>query len=169
MINLWAESKLGSKQKVKKACKSAPAWAFGPHGPCILRFSSRLEIESDRDKIGLDCFPSLRTINMYPRLFMKKREHHHVSQTTTLGASPPLILGFYPSKRHAALIASCGQGSVVLAFTLVLLILKHFFMASNASYLDVRSMVFSRSIVLCCLSSTNIMLFPCSHVSILYY
>ena len=49
-----------------------------------LRFSLRLEIESDRDKISLDCFPSLRTINMYPMLFMK-RERHHVSQTTTLG------------------------------------------------------------------------------------
>ena len=55
-----------------------------------------------------------------------KRERHHVSQPTTLGASPPLILGFHPSKRHAALIASCDQGSVVLAFTLVLLVLKHF-------------------------------------------
>ena len=89
-----------------------------------LRFSSRLEIESNRDKISLDCFPSLRIINMYPLLFVK-REHHHVSQTT-LGASPPLILGFHPSKRHAALIASRDQGSVVLAFTLVLLVLKHF-------------------------------------------
>ena len=94
---------------------------------------------------------------MYPMLFMKE-ERHHVSQTTTLGASPPLILGFHPSKRHAALIASCDQGSVVLTFTLVLLVLKRFFMASNASYPDVRSIVFSRSIVLCCLSSTNIML-----------
>ena len=46
--------------------------------------------------------------------------------TTTLGAPPPLILGFHPSKRHAALIASCDQGSVVLAFTLVLLVLKRF-------------------------------------------
>ena len=42
-----------------------------------------------------------------------------------------------------------------------------FFMASKASYPDVRSMAFSRSIVLCCLSYTNIMFFPCSHVSIL--
>src|SRR6185312_6471583 len=89
------------------------------------RFSSRLEIESNRDKISLDCFPILRTINMYPMLFMK-RERHHVPQTTTLGASPPLILGFHPSKRHAALIASRDQGSVVLAFTLVLLVLKRF-------------------------------------------
>ena len=62
---------------------------------------------------------------MYPMLFMK-RERHHVSQTITLGASPPLILGSHPSKRHAALIASRDQGSVVLAFTLVLLVLKRF-------------------------------------------
>ena len=43
-----------------------------------------------------------------------------------LCALPPLILGFHPSKRHAALIASRDQGSVVFAFTLVLLVLKHF-------------------------------------------
>ena len=55
-----------------------------------------------------------------------KEERHHVSQTTTAGASPPLILKFHPSKRHAALIASRDQDSVVLAFTLVLLVLKHF-------------------------------------------
>ena len=113
------------RRRLKEACKSAPAWAFGPHGPCIFRFSLRLEIESDRDKISLDCFLSLRTINMYLMLFMKE-ERHHVSQHNNLGASPPLILGFHPSKRHAALIASCDQGSVVLAFTLVLLVLKHF-------------------------------------------
>ena len=75
--------------------------------------------------ISLDCFPSLRTINMYPMVFVKE-ERHHVPQTTTLSASPPLILGFHPSKRHAALIASRDQGSVVLAFTLVLLVLKRF-------------------------------------------
>ena len=97
-------------------------WATGA---MYLRFSLRLEIESDRDKTSLDCFPSLRTINIYPMLFMRG-ERHHVSQTKTFGASPPLILGFHPSKRHAALIASCDQGSNVLAFTLVLLILKHF-------------------------------------------
>ena len=62
---------------------------------------------------------------MYSMVFVK-RERHHVLQTTTLGAPPPLILGFHPSKRHAALIVSCDQGSVVLAFTLVLLVLKHF-------------------------------------------
>ena len=115
---------MGLKQKMRKACKSAPAWASGPHWPCILRFSLRLEIESNRDKISLDCFPSLRTINMYPLLFM--RERHHDSQATTLGASPPLTLGFHPSKCHAALIAPCDQGSIVLAFTLVLLVLKRF-------------------------------------------
>ena len=62
---------------------------------------------------------------MYPMTFVEK-EHHHILKITTLGAPPPLILGFRPSKRHAALIASCDQGSIVLAFTLVLLVLKHF-------------------------------------------
>src|SRR6185503_17068118 len=88
------------------------------------RFSSRLEIESNRDKISLDCFPSLRTINMYTLLFMKRASSRLA--TTTLGASPPLILGFHPSKCHVALVASCDQGSIVLAFTLVLLVLKRF-------------------------------------------
>ena len=133
---------MGLKQKNKKACKSAPAWAFGPHGPCILRFSSRLDIESDRDKIELDCFPSLRTINMYPMLFMNE-ERHHVSQTTTLGASPPLILGFHPSKRRAALIAPRDQersGQRCSCFYLGITRTKAFLMTSNASYLDVHSM-----------------------------
>ena len=62
---------------------------------------------------------------MYLMLFVKE-ERHHVLQPITLGASPPLILGFHPSKHHATLIVSCDQGSVVLAFTLVLLVLKHF-------------------------------------------
>ena len=75
--------------------------------------------------ISLDCFPCLRTINMYPMLFMKKGVITS-RKTTTLGALPPLILAFHPSKRHAALIASRDQGSVVLAFTLVLLVLKCF-------------------------------------------
>ena len=61
---------------------------------------------------------------MYSMTFVKG-ERHHVLQTT-LGAPPPLILGFRPSKRHAALIASCDKGSIVLTFTLVLLVLKHF-------------------------------------------
>ena len=94
------------------------------HGPCIFRFSSRLEIESDRDKICLDCFPSLRTVNMYPMVFVRRATSSRL-QSITLGAPPPLILGFHPSKRHAALIVSCDQGSVVLAFTSVLLVLKH--------------------------------------------
>ena len=62
----------------------------------------------------------------YVSFIIHEGERHHVSQTTTLGTSPPLILGFHPSKRHAALIAYRDQGSVVLAFTLVLLVLKHF-------------------------------------------
>ena len=101
----------------------------------------------------------------YVPYVIHERESPHLANNN-LGASPPVILGFHPSKRHAALIASRDQDSVVLAFTLVLLVLKCFFMASNASYLDVHSLAFSRSIVLYCLSSTNIMLSLCSHVSI---
>ena len=157
---------MGLKQKIRKACKSAPAWAYGPHCPCILRFSLRLEIEFNRDKISLDCFPSLRTINLYPLLFVKG-ERHHVSQTTTLGVSPPLILGFHPSKCHAALIAFLRSGQRSSCFYLGITRTEAFLMASNTSYPDVHSMSFCRSIMLHCLSSTNITLFLCCHVSIL--
>jgi len=57
--------------------------------------------------------------------FIKNGERHHILQQH-LGAPPPLILGLHPSKRHAAQITSCDQGSIFLAFTLVLLIQKHF-------------------------------------------
>ena len=62
---------------------------------------------------------------MYPMTFVKKRTKSRLA-TTILGAPPPLILGFHLSKRHAALITSCDQGSIVLTFTLVLLVLKRF-------------------------------------------
>ena len=75
---------------------------------------------------------------MYPMLFVKK-ERQHVSQTTILSAPPPLILGFHPSKRHAALIASRDQGSVVLTFTLVLLVLKRFLWQHPAFFMSGRS------------------------------
>ena len=146
-------------KRLKKAYESAPAWAFEPHGPCIIRFSS--DWVRDRVRYGhisLDCFPSLRTINMYPMVFVKE-ERHHVSQTTTLGASPPLILGFHPSKHHAALIVFLRSGQHCSCLYLGITRTEAFFMASNASYPDVRSMASSRSIVLYCLSSTNIMLF----------
>src|SRR6185437_14597557 len=151
---------MGLKQKIKNACKSAPARAFGPHGPCIFRFSLRLEIESDRDKISLDCFPSLRTINMYPMLFMKKRTSSRLANNN-LGASPPLILGFHPSKCHAALIASRDQGIVVLAFTLVLLILKRFLWRVVLVILMFVAWLLVDLLCFCRLPSTNIMLFLC--------
>ena len=84
---------------------------------------------------------------MYPMLF-KKGGTSSLLTNNNLSASPPLILGFHPSKRHAALIASCDQGSVILAFYLGITRTEAFFMASNASYPDVRSMAFSRSIML---------------------
>ena len=62
----------------------------------------------------------------YVPYFIRKRRTSSRLQTTTLGAPPPLILGFHSSKRHAALIASCDQDIIVLAFTLALLVLKRF-------------------------------------------
>ena len=120
-------------------------------------------VRSGQDRVRL--FPKSPDYKYVP-FVIRKRERHHVSQTTTLGASPPLILGFHPSKRHAALIAPCDQGNIVLALYLGITRTEAFFMASSTSYHDVRRIAFSRSIVLCCLSSTNIMLSLCSHVSI---
>jgi len=77
-----------------------------------------------------------------------KGGRHSRSTTTNHGAPPPLFLGFHPSKRHAALIISCDQGSIVLAFTFGITRAEAFLMASSASYPDVRSMTFSRFIVL---------------------
>jgi hypothetical protein len=76
--------------------------------------------------IRLRLFPKSPDYKYVPYVIHeKKRERPHVCNIN-LGATPPLILGFHPSKRHAALIVSCSQGSIVLAFTLVLLVLKHF-------------------------------------------
>ena len=150
-------------KKLKKVYESALAWAFGPYGPCILRFSS--DWVRDRVRYGhisLDCFSGLRTINMYP-MTLARRERHHVSQTTTLGAPPPLILGFHPNKRHAALIASCDQGSVVLAFTLVLLVLKRFLWRVMLVILIFVAWILVDLSCFSCLSSMNIMLSLCDH------
>ena len=103
---------------------------------------------------------------MYSMTFVK-RERHHVLQTTTLGAPPPLILGFRPSKRHTALIASCDQGIVVLTFTLVLLVLKRFLWRVVLVILMFVAWPLVDSLCFCRLPSTNIMLFLCSHALIL--
>ena len=133
-------------KKLKKGYESAPARVFGPCGPCILRFSS----DCVRDRvwcgyISLDCFPSLRTINMYPMVFVKGERHHVLQQH--LGATPPLILGFHPSKRHAALIIFLRSGQHCSCLYLGITRIEAFFMASSASNLDVHCMIFSRSIV----------------------
>ena len=112
-------------------------------------------------------FPKSPDYKYVPYVIHEKREHHDVSQMTTLGASPPLILGFHPSKRRAALIASCDQGSVVLAFTLVLLVLKRFLWRVMLVILMFVAWPLVDSSCFCCLPSTNIMLSLCSHVSIL--
>ena len=76
-----------------------------------------------------------------------KKECHHILQTTILGAPPPLILEFRPNKRHVALIV-LRSGQRCSWFYLDIIRTEVFFMASSASYPDVRSMIFSRSIVL---------------------
>jgi len=153
---------------MKEAYESAPAWAFGPCGPCIFGFRSVWVRDRVRyGNISFDCCPSLRTINMYSMTFIK-RERHHILQTTTLGAPPPLILGFRPSKRHAALITSCDQSSVVLAFTLVLLVLKRFWWRAVLVIQIFVVWFLVDSSCFCCLSSTNIMSSLRDHVLILY-
>ena len=133
-------------KKLKEACESAPAWAFGPCGPRIFRLSS--DWVRDRVRYGhisLDCFPSLRTINMYHMVFVRG-ERHHVLQHH-LGATPPLILGFHPSKRHAALIVFLRSGQHCSCLYLGITHTEAFLMARSTSYPDVRSMAFSRFIV----------------------
>ena len=116
---------MGLKQKIKKTCKSAPAWAFGPHGPLYLQiqFKIRDRVQSGQDQFRL--FPKSPDYKYVPFVIRKGRASSRLANNN-LGASPPLILGFHPNKRHAALIVSRDQGSVVLTFTLVLLVLKHF-------------------------------------------
>ena len=77
------------------------------------------------DAIRFRLFSKSPDYKYVPYVILKGRTSSRL-QTTTLGAPPPLILGFHPSKRHVALIASCDQGSIVLSFTLVLLVLKRF-------------------------------------------
>ena len=150
-------------KKLKEAYESAPAWVFGPCEPCIFRFSSVWVRDRVRyGHVSLDCFPSLWTINMYPMILVKG-ERHHILQTTSLGAPPPLILGFPSSKRHAALIASCDQGSVVLAFTLVLLVLKRFWWRVVLVILMFVAWFLVDLSCFYCLPSTNIMFSLCMH------
>ena len=47
-----------------------------------------LEIESDLDALGLDCFPSLRTINMYLMIFVKGRTLSRFAITPWRNAAP---------------------------------------------------------------------------------
>ena len=104
---------------------------------------------------------------MYPMLFVKRRTSSRLANNN-LGATPPLILGFHPSKRHAALIAPCDQGSIVLALYLGITRTEAFLMASSTSYLGVRSTALVDLSCFCCLLSTNIMLSLRDHVIILY-
>ena len=75
-------------------------------------------------------------------IFIKRGTSSRLA-TTILGAPPPLILGFHPSKRHAARITS-ALFLIYLGITRT----EAFLMASSASYPGIRSMTFSRSIML---------------------
>ena len=79
-------------------------------------------------------------------IFVNKERHHVLQQH--LSATSPLILGFHPSKRHAALIIFLRSGQHCSCFYLGITRTEAFLMASNASYPDVRSMTFSKSIML---------------------
>ena len=78
---------MGLKQKIEEDLQIGSCVSIWATRAMYLRFSLRLEIESDRDKISLDCFPSLQTINMYPMLFKERNvitsrkqqlsAHHH--------------------------------------------------------------------------------------------
>ena len=70
-------------------------------------------------------FPKSPDYKYVPYVIHERRTSSRLTNNN-LGASPPLILGFHPSKRNVALIVSRDQGIVVLTFTLVLLVLKHF-------------------------------------------
>jgi len=50
------------------------------------------------------------------------------------GASPPLFLGFSPGKCHAAQIASCDLGSIILTCYLCIARAEALLMASSTSY-----------------------------------
>ena len=71
----------------------------------------------------------------------KERERHHVLQQH-LGVPPPLILGFHPSKRHAALIIFLRSGQYRSCLYIGITRTEAFLMASSTSYLDVHSMTF---------------------------
>ena len=86
-VNLWAESKLGLKQKIKRACKPAPARAFGPHRPCIFRVSLKLEIESNRDKIDR-LFPKSPDNKYVPYVIHKERMSSRLQHQSRRNATP---------------------------------------------------------------------------------
>ena len=124
----------------------------------------------DRVQSGHDRFRlfSMSPDYKYVPYVIRKRENVLTFCNNNLGAMPPLILGFHPSKRHATLIALCDQGSIVLALYLGITRTEAFFMASSTSYLGVRCTVLVDLLCFCCLLSTNIMLFLRDHVIILY-
>ena len=150
-------------KKLQEACKSAPAWTFGPCGPCIFRFS--LVWVRDRVRYGhisLDYFPSLRTINMYPMIFVKKRTSSRFATTPWRNAAPNSRV-FIQVSAMLPWSSSCEQGSNVLAFTLVLLVLKRFWWRVVLVILMFVAWFLVDLLYFYCLPSTNIMFSLCVH------
>ena len=123
-------------KKLKEAYESAPAWAFGPCGPCIFRFSSVWV--RDRVRFGhvvLDCFPSLWTIKMYPMTFIKERTSSHFATTPWRTAAPNSRV----SSKWVPCCPDCPSwsGRHCSCFYLGITRAEAFLMASNVSYPDV--------------------------------
>ena len=154
--------RVGLEARIKEGLRIGSYVSIWAVQAMYLQIQFGLEIESDLDVLGLDCFPSLRTINMYLMILVKRRTSSRLA-TIILGAPPPLILGFHPSKRHAALITSCDQGSIVLAFTLVLLVLKRFLWRVVLVILMFVAWLLVDSLCFSCLPSANIRFSLCIH------
>ena len=70
---------------------------------------------------------------MYLWLSIEEDGKNHVRKHN-FGASPPLFLGFSPGKCHAAQIASCDLGSIILTCYLCIARAEALLMASSTSY-----------------------------------
>ena len=99
-----------------------------------IQFKIKDRVRSGQDQFRL--FPKSPDYKYVPYVIHERRTSSRLANNN-LGASPPLILGFHPSKRHAALIERSGQRCS--CFYLGITRTEAFFMASSTSYLGVHS------------------------------
>ena len=81
-------------------------------------------LESALDAIRFRLFLKSPDYKYVPYVIRKRRTSSRLANNNSRRIATPNPR--VSSKCHAALIASCDQGSIVLAFTLVLLVLKRF-------------------------------------------